>query len=208
MTDTGAPMSLRDKKKARTKTAIQNEALRLFIEHGYEQTTVDRIVATVDVSRATFFRYFPTKADLVLYDVVDSPLLVCAARCGPETGPIEAIRTAIRELSGAASTDVEVAYQQRELLLRTVPELRTRVPGHIAAVTPLLAAALAENYARPTTDPHILAVAGAIIGAGIATWNSAVDDIAEGFTERYHSRLDAVLAECQALDGLLGVSRR
>ncbi|WP_194819919.1 TetR family transcriptional regulator [Nocardia sp. XZ_19_385] len=197
------PISLRDRKKARTKAAIQTEALRLFTENGYENTTVEQIVASLDVSRATFFRYFPTKADLVLYDVVDNPLLRCAAQCDEHTGPIAAIRAAIRGLAGSASDEEARTYQQRELLLRTVPELRARVPGQIAAVAPLLTRALSGNYQLSAEDPRILAVAGAIIGAGIATWISAHDDIADGYTDRYNTALDAVLIELRTLDDLL-----
>ena len=43
-------------------------ALRLFTEQGYDETTVDQIADAAEVSQSTFFRYFPTKEDVVLHD--------------------------------------------------------------------------------------------------------------------------------------------
>src|SRR5215471_13419905 len=89
---------LRERKKAKTRAAIQRHALRLFQEQGYDATTVEQIAAAAEVSPSTFFRYFPTKEDVGLYDALD-PLLFSAFRAqSPELSPIEAMRRAIREV--------------------------------------------------------------------------------------------------------------
>src|SRR5215468_6911612 len=66
---------LRERKKQKTRWSIQEHALRLFREQGYEQTTVDQIAAAAEISPSTFFRYFKTKEDVVVEDEYD-PLLV------------------------------------------------------------------------------------------------------------------------------------
>ena len=66
---------LRERKKQKTRWAIQEHALRLFAEQGYEATTVDQIAAAAEISPSTFFRYFPTKEDLVIEDEYDALLV-------------------------------------------------------------------------------------------------------------------------------------
>lgn len=60
------PEGLRSRKKARTRLAIEEVALALFAEQGFEATTVEQISERAEISTTTFFRYFPSKADVVL----------------------------------------------------------------------------------------------------------------------------------------------
>jgi AcrR family transcriptional regulator len=62
---------LRERKRTRTRLAIQADAIRLFAEKGYENTTVEDIAYAAAISPRTFFRYFPTKEDVVLWDEYD-----------------------------------------------------------------------------------------------------------------------------------------
>jgi AcrR family transcriptional regulator len=62
---------LRERKKQRTKEAIQREAMRLFKRQGYEETTIEQIASAAEISPSTFFNYFPTKEDVVIYDRYD-----------------------------------------------------------------------------------------------------------------------------------------
>jgi AcrR family transcriptional regulator len=92
---TSPPTGLRERKKAKTRAAIRDHAMRLFDEQGYAATTVEQIAEAADVSPSTFFRYFPTKEDTVLADDYD-PLIVAELRAQPpEMNPIEAIRRSI-----------------------------------------------------------------------------------------------------------------
>ena len=59
---------LRERKKRATRIAIRDAAMALFEQHGFAQTTFDRIAEAADVSRATVFSYFPTKEDIVFGD--------------------------------------------------------------------------------------------------------------------------------------------
>jgi AcrR family transcriptional regulator len=125
------PAGLRERKKARTRAAIRDHAMRLFEEQGYAATTVDQIAEAADVSQSTFFRYFPTKEDVVLADDYD-PLMVAAMRAlPPEVGPIEAIRLSIREVFGKSSPEDWEREQQRQRIFSgpaRCSSTRTRSP--------------------------------------------------------------------------------
>jgi AcrR family transcriptional regulator len=57
--------SLRARKKAATESALQQAALDLFVQKGYDRTTIEEIVREADVSRRTFFRYFGSKEEVI-----------------------------------------------------------------------------------------------------------------------------------------------
>jgi len=110
------PAGLRGRRKARTRTAIQSHALRLFREQGYDATTGRQIIEEVEVSASTFFRYFPTKADVVLSDEFD-PVIVAAFREQPrELSVIQALRAAFA-LAFAQISDDDRAVQEDRMLL-------------------------------------------------------------------------------------------
>ena len=57
----GASLGLRERKKAETRRRIAEVALDLIRERGYDGTTIEEIVARVDVSQPTFYKYYPSK---------------------------------------------------------------------------------------------------------------------------------------------------
>jgi len=63
------PLTTRERKKNQTRDELIEAALGLFRERGYDATTVDDIVTAANYSRATFFRHFPTKEDVVFIDL-------------------------------------------------------------------------------------------------------------------------------------------
>jgi AcrR family transcriptional regulator len=62
------PMGLRERKKLAAMGALRAAAFELFARQGFEQTSVDDIAARAEVSRASFFRYFNAKEDVLTFD--------------------------------------------------------------------------------------------------------------------------------------------
>ena len=63
--DESQPMSLRERKKRLAQATIEETALRLFQQQGYEQTSIQDIADAVMMSSRTFFRYFASKEDVL-----------------------------------------------------------------------------------------------------------------------------------------------
>jgi AcrR family transcriptional regulator len=165
---TTLPTGLRERKKARTRAAIREHAMRLFHEQGYASTTVDQIAEAADVSPSTFFRYFPTKEDVVLADDYD-PLLIEAVRAQPaDLPPIQAIRTALRDVFRQVSPQEWERERARQRVYLAVPELRARAMQQYADSVDLVAGVVAERAGLPPDDFGARVLAGAVIGAALA----------------------------------------
>lgn len=61
--------SLRDRQRAQVRADIRRAAFRLFVERGYDTVTTEEIATAAGVSPRTFFRYVPTKEELLLAPV-------------------------------------------------------------------------------------------------------------------------------------------
>lgn len=70
LTQKPATVSRRERKKRAQKQEIYQAATALFMANGYENTTIDMIAERADIGRATFFNYYPAKADL-LHEIAD-----------------------------------------------------------------------------------------------------------------------------------------
>jgi AcrR family transcriptional regulator len=166
---------LRERKKAKTRAAIQEHALRLFRDQGYAETTVQEIAAAAEVSPATFFRYFPTKEDTVVLDRLD-PVMIDLFRSQPaELSPTDALRTAIREAIGVLSDDEWELESERQRLVMNAPELRGRMLDQLYEGINLLAELAAERLGRSPEDFAVRAWAGAVVGVMMTTYETAMD---------------------------------
>jgi AcrR family transcriptional regulator len=168
-------LGLRERKKAKTRAAIRDHAMRLFRQQGYAETTVDQIAEAAEVSPSTFFRYFPTKEDVVLADDID-PLLVEAFRGQPaESTPIQAVRAAIRAVFAGMSEDARERDRERYQLVREVPELQVALLEEYRRTLRLLAGLVAERLGRDPEDMRVRVFAGAMIGVVLATMEMKSD---------------------------------
>jgi AcrR family transcriptional regulator len=190
---TASPNGLRERKKAKTRAAIREHAMRLFEEQGYAATTVEQIADAAEVSPSTFFRYFPAKEDVVLVDDVDE-VLVQAIRAQPAgVPPIEAILRSLREVFAAMSPEMWEFERRRQRLVLGIPELRARVMHQMTEAIDLVAAVIAERAGLAADDFSARVTAGAAIGAMLAVLPSGGAVPADGVTPRDFQRVEEAL---------------
>jgi AcrR family transcriptional regulator len=184
---------LRERKKARTRAAIQEHALRLFREQGYAETTVDQIAAAADVSPATFFRYFPTKEDTVLYDAMDPMMMDVFRAQPPELTPMHALRNTMR-IGLAQLTEEQIETERERMrLLESTPELRPRVMENYYNTIAMLAGLAAERTGREPGDLAVRVWAGAVVGVVMAAYVHADEKLEDAFVS-----IDEALALLEA----------
>jgi AcrR family transcriptional regulator len=193
------PDGLRERKKAKTRAAIRDHALRLFREHGYQRTTVEQIAAAAEVSPSTFFRYFPTKEDVVLQDDMDTRMIEALERQPAGLTPISAVRAAVRDaFASYTEADLDVISETSALSM-TVPEIRARATDEFTRTIGVVAEALAKRAGRSADDLAVRTAAGAIVGVMMSLalpW----EDMATGRKpiEDLFGRVDQALALLEA----------
>ena len=116
----------RERKKLATRRALEESAMRLFTEKGFDGTTVEEIADAADVSARTFFRYFATKDEVLFGDHeprLESMRELLAAR--PADEPLMAsLEVLLRSLG-----DTLVAHRDRALVQSEVSKARVQILG-------------------------------------------------------------------------------
>ncbi len=189
-TVTPIALGLRERKKLKTKEAIQREALRLFKEKGYSETTIEQIAAAAEISPSTFFNYFPTKEDVVLFDRYD-PMIFSMMTSIPASEPLSAVLNGLLDgLAGVMERDHDVILARSKLSL-AVPELRARLWEEIEKARDLIASILAARTGRDAGDFELRVLAMIFL---TATFEAILEWI------RHDGRGDMIKLVKQALD--------
>lgn len=196
-------IGLRERKKQRTRDAIQREAMRLFREQGYDATTIEQIAAAVEISPSTFFNYFPTKEDVVFHDETD-PTVARVFLSRPPDEPLGvALRRTMAEVSALTVANREM-HRERAQLMEQVPALRARLGLDMERSQRFLRDLIAERTGRDPDDFELRVIVGVLAGAVFEAafeWlrRGAGDDLEQLFNQALDvveagARLDALEA--------------
>jgi AcrR family transcriptional regulator len=191
---------LRELKKTRTRASLREHALRLFREQGYTATTVEQIAAAAEVSPSTFFRYFPTKEDLILQDDMDTRMVEAFERQPAELSPIAAIRAAVREMVASYTEEDFAQLRETSALTVTIPEVRARAMDEFARTIQVFAVAIGKRAGKPADDIAVRSIAGAVIGVVMAVtlpWEAWADQSWPTIDESF-GQIDSGLALLEA----------
>jgi len=174
------PNPLRSRKKQRTRFAIEDAALDLFAEQGYEETTVEQIAARAEVSKATFFRYFASKGDVIFGGPDDRHQglqQAIVARPASEDA-LNAVRAAMREHWLPTVDPLRTVRQTRAA--RTSPVLRGLSQDLAMRWQADVSQALARRRGLKSPDRSCRLVAGVAFAVLSNAVNHWIDTPVEG----------------------------
>jgi AcrR family transcriptional regulator len=139
-------LSLRERKKIKTREAIRTATYALIREQGYDATTIEQIAERAEVSPSTVFRYFPTKEDIVLTDEYDQ-LMAEELRTRPAGESwMDSVRHVMRlAIEANDREDPDVARMRAHLAVQ-VPAIRSRMVESMSQTGLMLRAAIAERH--------------------------------------------------------------
>ncbi|MEU1737078.1 TetR/AcrR family transcriptional regulator [Streptosporangium sp. NPDC020145] len=164
----GEVPGLRERKKLRTRHALISGALRLFLEKGYEQTTISEIAMAADVSTRTFFSYFASKEEVVLCDARESldRLLRTFAERRPDEGPADLLARAVETIFETLAEDAEMGWEITEInrLVMSVPSLRAQALLLMFDVQHQMVEALQDAFPGELDGVEACAAVGSVVG--------------------------------------------
>ncbi|GAA4529027.1 TetR/AcrR family transcriptional regulator [Amycolatopsis samaneae] len=201
-------VGLRELKKQRTRQAISEAAIRMFLENGFDDVSVVEVAAAAEVSKRTLFKYFPSKEDLVVHRFADhkDELARYVRDREPGEAPLDALERgwldALRRHDEATGLCDRPGVKAFFRLVLDTAGLTARLKQHYTHAERLLADALEETgYPRRTARLaacQITAVQGLLV-------SDTAQEVASGRSaEEVHPEAATALREALALlrDGL------
>lgn len=171
--DPAADGSLTERRKAQTRLHIARTAAGLFVRDGLRATRAEDIAHAAGVAPRTFYRYFPTKEDVVLSDDYDELLAVLTRSRPVREPPIRAVRRALAAAFESFTEADTATVRERLQLALAVPALRARRHEQARATEAVLAGELAPRMGASPADLEVKVTVAAIVAAlivGLEQW--------------------------------------
>lgn len=151
---------------------LEHVALELFATQGFDETTVDELAVAGGVGRRTFFRYFPTKLDVVLGELDEGLAgLVHALADRPDDDPVAAARAAFLAVNHYAAAELP-ALRRRLGLIEEVPELAARATVRYRDWESALAADAARRWGCDADELRAQVFGRAVVAAMRAVFSA------------------------------------
>jgi mycofactocin system transcriptional regulator len=185
-----------------THSQLSQTALKLFIERGFDQTTVDEIAKAAGVGRRTLFRYFQTKNDLPWgnFDPLLEGMRVTLAHADKNLPIIDALREAVIEFNNFPPDELDI-HRNRMRLLLNVPTLLAHSTLRYAEWRQVIAEFVANRMGVKPNELPPQTIAWACLGICLAAyeqWLGREDaDLTETFRAAF-SNAEAIFGAVEA----------
>ena len=173
---------------------LQQAAIELYAEHGYEQTTVAEIAAHAGLTERTYFRHFPDKREVLFHgsEALREALVSAVGAAPADAPPLDAIAHGLRRI-GPFFDERRAHSRRRHQIIRSSRELQERELMKRGSMVVALAAVLERRGAEP-------GVAALAAESGISIFHVAYERwIADPRDRGYAEHIDETLASLRAL---------
>ena len=155
-------LPLRERKKLRTRRALAEAALRLFDEKGFDATTIDELADAAEVSRTTFFRFYPAKEAAGIE--AEAELWTAYLATLTERTFTGAVLTELHDVMIEALSSLDAGWDERFLATRRLiakpePALLAYVEWYRATVKNQVVECLAAKLELELTDLRLYVLA-------------------------------------------------
>jgi mycofactocin system transcriptional regulator len=156
---------------------LEQIGIRLFLERGFDETSIDDIAAEAGIGRRTFFRYFRTKADLVWgdFDAELDRMRACFAAMDDHLPMMQAVRQAVVEFNVLPS-DQEDQHRRRLTLILGVPTLIAHSTLRFAQWREVVAGFAAGRLGVEPDDMLAAVVGHCALGASVGAYEAWLRD--------------------------------
>ena len=155
----------RERRKLETRRRLDEIALRLFLEHGYDGVTVAQIAEAADISVATLFAHVPDGKEALIFDDGSERRAGIAAAI-EERADDESVLDALQRFfasRGPYARELPAEHAPKRELIVTTPALRSYARRLWHSCEPLLAPALAKESGLAADDPRVRALARFVV---------------------------------------------
>jgi AcrR family transcriptional regulator len=159
------PEGLRERRRTAAIRRIQEAALDLFDERGFENVTIEEIAEAADVSPSSVYRYLGTKEGVVLYDEFDFRLIDAVEAELASHPPVEAVRRALSSVMTAFfGRDEDLARRKLRYVLED-PHLHAAMTQQVDEFSQLVSHVLARSSNRQADELEIQVIASTLVWA-------------------------------------------
>jgi AcrR family transcriptional regulator len=158
------PEGMRARKQRQNRKRIAEIGVRLFLENGFDATTVEAIAQVADISRRTFFLYFESKEAILdaLETEAEDAFRAALSGTPSDAKPLSAVEEALATMISNYETDEAIALDR---LMRSTAGLRARKQANYQRQEHALFSALIDKWPTPKRRPSLRLVAMLGIGA-------------------------------------------
>ncbi|HEX3272859.1 MAG TPA: TetR family transcriptional regulator [Ktedonobacterales bacterium] len=201
-------LSLRERQKWVAQSSIEETALRLFLQQGYEHTSIQDIADAVKMSPRTFFRYFASKDEALLGPMraAQQEALIALQRMAPTLTPHAALRAMLMLLARRYEEQRDKFVLRYQVVMQS-PSIAALFLFTFVEAEPVISQAL-YTHLEAATDRNkirfLVALHMAALRVAIEQWLESGDNPEDNHEERE----DLIALLSQNLDQLSSLSLR